>query len=93
MQFYKLYPPTLMKKQNGINFNSEKELSEYLLKVEMKDLRKELQEKMEEREKVYFNGYYSRNLLSPAGNIPSIAIPRFRGGNAAHELQVAVYLN
>lgn len=95
-----------MKKQNGINFNSEKELSEYLLnsvgsnlkqaikstiemllKVEMIGLRKDLQEKMEEREKVYFNGYYPRHLLSPVGSIPNIAVPRFRGGNEVHELQ------
>ncbi len=95
-----------MKKQNGINFNSKSELSEYLLnsvgsnlkqaikttiemllKVEKVELRKELQEKMEEREKIYFNGYYPRHLLSPAGRIPNVAVPRFRGGNETYELR------
>ena len=95
-----------MKKQNRINFNSQKELSNYLLealggnmkqaikatielmlKAEMTQLRSELEEKLEEREKLYFNGYYNRHLLSPVGHIENVEIPRFRGGNEHMPIQ------
>jgi len=77
--------------KNQSFFNSEKELSEYMLKnvsdslkqaikvtvsmmvkEEMKSLRQELDEKLS------FNGYYQRNLISTAGKIEGIDIPRFR---------------
>ena len=77
--------------KNQSFFNSEKELSEYLLKnvsdslkqaikvtvsmmvkEEMKSIREELSEKLS------FNGYYQRNLVSTAGKIEGIDIPRFR---------------
>lgn len=95
-----------MKKENQINFNSQKELSGYLLgalgdnlkqaikvtvelmlKAEMTELRREFEQKLREREKLYFNGYYGRHLLSPVGHIQNIAIPRFRGGNEEYEIE------
>lgn len=105
MQF-NLSPPRTMKKEKRFNFNSNKELSEYLLnsignslkqaikvttemllKVEMEGLRKELEEKIETREKLYFNGYYGRDLISPVGKIENIEVPRFRGGNGGMDIQ------
>lgn len=105
MQFSS-FNPHAMKMQKSFEFNSSKELSEYLLgslgqnlqqaikatielllKAEMSKLRVELEEKTAEREKLYFNGYYPRHLLSPAGRVEGISVPRFRGGNSATELQ------
>ena len=72
-------------------FNSDQELSDFLLsnltdslkqsikltvsimvKAEMENLRKEVSEKLS------FNGYYERNMLSGLGKIQDINIPRFR---------------
>lgn len=95
-----------MKKEKHFNFNSNKELSDYLLnsiggslkqaikvtvemllKVEMETLRKDLEQKFEEREKLYFNGYYGRDLVSSVGKIENIEVPRFRGGNEGVNIQ------
>jgi len=73
-----------------LNFGSDKELCDFLLgnltetlrqsirtvvkimiKEEMENLRKEVDEKLS------FNGYYQRNMLSSAGKV-DIAVPRFR---------------
>lgn len=72
-------------------FNSDQELSDFLLsnltdslkqsikltvsimvKAEMENLRKEVNEKLS------FNGYYERNMISGLGKIQGINIPRFR---------------
>jgi putative transposase len=72
-------------------FNSDKELSEFLLnnltdslkqsikittsimvKTEMENLRKEVNEKLS------FNGYYDRNMLTTLGKVEGIHIPRWR---------------
>jgi len=97
--------PSTMKKIHP-NFNTNKELGEYLLncvgstlkqaikvtvetllKAEMAQLREELQEKTEEREKLYFNGYYPRHLVSPLGQVRDVAVPRLRGGNEEADLK------
>lgn len=76
--------------KNQSFYNSEKELSEYMLKnvsdslkqaikvtvsmmvkEEMKGIREELSEKLS------FNGYYQRNLISTAGKV-EVDMPRFR---------------
>ena len=76
--------------KNQSLINSEKELSEYMLKnvsdslkqaikvtvslmvkEEMKNVREELSEKLS------FNGYYQRNLISTAGKV-KVDMPRFR---------------
>lgn len=74
-------------------FESEKELGKFLesnfiqslsqmirltvktmVKTEMESLRKEIEEKMS------FNGYYHRNMISSFGKVANIPIPRFRNG-------------
>lgn len=54
-----------------------------LVKTEMRQLRDELWK--EKQETLVFNGTYPRHLVSPAGKIESIPIPRFRSGNEGHE--------
>jgi transposase-like protein len=95
-----------MKRQSVVKFNSDKELSEYLLstvgsnlkqaikttvevmlKLEMRELRENLEQKLEERERLYFNGSYPRHLVSSAGKVENIAVPRFRGGNGEIPIQ------
>lgn len=80
-----------IKAQKQPVFNSDKELADFLLanltdslkqsirvtvkimiKQEMEALRAEMNDKLS------FNGYYGRNMLSPAGAIADIDIPRFR---------------
>lgn len=80
-----------IKPQKQLGFNSDKELADFLLanltdslkqsiritvkimiKQEMEALRAEMNDKLS------FNGYYGRNMLSPAGAIENIDIPRFR---------------
>lgn len=56
-----------------------------LVKTEMRDLREELWK--EKRESLVFNGTYPRNLISPAGKVSAIPIPRFRSGNDAYDLK------
>jgi len=56
-----------------------------LVKTEMRELREELWK--EKRESLVFNGSYPRQLVSPAGRIADIPIPRFRSGNDEHDLQ------
>ncbi len=72
-------------------FNSDKELSQFLhqnlteslkqairvtvklmIKEEMEQVRQDLDEKLS------FNGYYQRNLLSPVGKVSNIPVARFR---------------
>src|SRR3990170_8850341 len=72
-------------------FNSDKELSQFLhqnlteslkqairvtvklmIKEEMEQIRKDLDEKLS------FNGYYQRNLVSPVGKVSGIPVARFR---------------
>lgn len=84
-------PHMSIKAQKKEVFNSEEELAKFLqsnlnetlkqsirvtvklmIKQEMESLRKELDEKLS------FNGYYGRNMLSPAGAINNISVPRFR---------------
>jgi len=84
----------------GPEFASEKELSEFLLsnlnanltqaikgtvsvmiKQEMRTLREELNASWQ------FNGHYGRHLVSPAGKIENIPVPRFRSGNSGLPLQ------
>lgn len=79
------------KSQKTPIFNSDKELANFLLnnvadslkqsiravvkimiKEEMDNLRQEVNEKLS------FNGYYSRNMISPLGKIENIPIARFR---------------
>lgn len=79
------------KAKNAPFFNGDKELADYLLKnasdslkqaikvtvsfmvkEEMEGIRREMNEKLS------FNGYYQRNLISAAGKINDIDIPRFR---------------
>lgn len=79
------------KPQKPLDFNDEKELSNFLLgsltdslkqaikatvklmiKNEMEELRKTLDQKLS------FNGYYPRQLISPFGEVPGIEVPRFR---------------
>lgn len=55
-----------------------------LVKSEMRQLRDELWK--EKQEMLVFNGSYPRHLVSPAGKIENIPIPRFRSGNEHHEL-------
>jgi len=50
-----------------------------LVKTEMRQLRDELWK--EKQESLVFNGSYPRHLVSPAGKIEAIPIPRFRSGN------------
>jgi len=50
-----------------------------LVKTEMRQLRDELWK--EKQEALVFNGTYPRHLVSPAGKVESIPIPRFRSGN------------
>jgi putative transposase len=83
--------PMNIKAQKQLGFNSDKELADFLLanltdslkqsvritvkimiKQEMESLRAEMNDKLS------FNGYYERNMLSPAGAINDINIPRFR---------------
>lgn len=45
-----------------------------LVKAEMEQIRSELQQQP------HFNGYYSRQLVSPFGKVENIPIPRFRDG-------------
>jgi len=80
-----------IKAQKKEVFNSEEELAKFLqsnlnetlkqairvtvklmIKQEMESLRRELDEKLS------FNGYYGRKMLSPAGAINNISVPRFR---------------
>lgn len=80
-----------IKTQKTPIFNSDKELTDFLMsnftdslkqsvkltvsimvKQEMEQLRKEVSEKLS------FNGYYQRNMISGLGKIDNIAIPRFR---------------
>lgn len=56
-----------------------------LVKTEMRQLREELWR--EKQESLVFNGTYPRHLVSPAGKISAIPIPRFRSGNEEHELR------
>src|SRR5579872_5315928 len=79
------------KQQKAPIFNSDKELADFLLnnltdslkqsikvttsimvKTEMENLRKEVNEKLS------FNGYYDRNMLTTLGKIEGIQIPRWR---------------
>lgn len=79
------------KPQKAPIFNSDKELADFLMsnftdslkqaikvtvstmvKQEMEQLRKEVNEKLS------FNGYYQRNMISGLGKIENIDIPRFR---------------
>jgi len=46
-----------------------------MVKTEMKQLREELHADLQ------FNGHYGRHLISPAGKVENIPIPRFRSGN------------
>jgi len=55
-----------------------------LVKTEMRQLRDELWK--ERQEALVFNGSYPRHLVSPAGKIENIPVPRFRSGNQGHEL-------
>src|SRR3989338_4461562 len=55
-----------------------------LVKTEMRQLREELWK--EKREALVFNGTYPRHLVSPAGRVADIPIPRFRSGNDGLEL-------
>lgn len=80
-----------IKSKKSTIFNTDKELAEFLLsnltdslkqsikivvktmiKQEMDDLRKEMNEKLS------FNGYYFRQMLSGLGKIENIEVPRFR---------------
>lgn len=56
-----------------------------LVKAEMRELREELWK--EKQESLVFNGTYPRHLVSPAGKVENIPIPRFRSGNESHDLQ------
>lgn len=55
-----------------------------LVKTEMRQLREELWK--EKQEALVFNGSYPRHLVSPAGKVEAIPIPRFRSGNERLEL-------
>jgi len=80
-----------------LNFNSDQELADFLLenltdslkqsvritvkimiKQEMDNLRKEINEKLS------FNGYYHRNMVSSLGKIDNIDVPRFREKNISN---------
>jgi len=55
-----------------------------MLKEEMETFRKQFEEKL------YFNGYYSRNMLSSFGKVEGVPVPRFRqpSGNNWQSLNV-----
>lgn len=52
-----------------------------MVKTEMRQLREELSADLQ------FNGHYGRHLISPAGKVENIPIPRFRSGNQGLPLQ------
>lgn len=55
-----------------------------LVKTEMRELREQLWK--EKQEHLVFNGSYPRHLVSRAGKVEAIPIPRFRSGNEGLEL-------
>lgn len=56
-----------------------------LVKAEMRELQETLRR---ERDAFpVFNGTYPRNLVSPAGKVSAIPIPRFRSGNEEYDLK------
>lgn len=56
-----------------------------LIKAEMRQIREDLWK--EHQEWPVFNGTYPRHLVSPAGKVENIPIPRFRSGGQQQELQ------
>lgn len=71
---------------NSLNANltqAIKNTVSIMIKAEMRTLREDLGHE----QRTAFNGYYGRNLISPAGKIEDIPIPRFRGGNDHFPLQ------
>lgn len=48
-----------------------------MVKAEMEEFRKDLEQK------IYFNGYYDRNMISSFGKVDDIPVPRFRQSQSA----------